>query len=211
MKSEASETNYDWLDLGTEPFRKGSRLGKDPEATTSLSAAKRVRKKGAKAALILEASGPDPISAFAFSSLEELLQLTRFPSASRRKLAKLVLSPPSRQAYHRVQQLSISTYLCGTRTGGLQSQTKLGEDENPIIHPVEVENGRVNTNNGRVNPLLVPGAEAPVTNAATTAPMQDFAVRIAATQAPHHQRRTSYPYWTNPFPDDDKKYHGNRL
>ncbi|CAA7038691.1 unnamed protein product [Microthlaspi erraticum] len=31
MKSEASETNYDWLDLGTEPFRKGSRLGKDPE------------------------------------------------------------------------------------------------------------------------------------------------------------------------------------
>ncbi|CAA7035359.1 unnamed protein product [Microthlaspi erraticum] len=142
---------------------------------------------------------------------KNFLQLTRFPSASRRKLAKLVLSPPSRQAYHRVQQLSISTYLCGTRTGGLQSQTKLGEDENPIIHPVEVENGRVNTNNGRVNPLLVPGEEAPVTNAATTAPMQDFAVRIAATQAPHHQRRTSYPYWTNPFPDDDKKYHGNRL
>ncbi|CAA7028712.1 unnamed protein product [Microthlaspi erraticum] len=122
MKSEASETNYDWLDLGTEPFRKGSRLGKDPEVTTSLSA-----------------------------------------------------------------------------------------DENSIIHPVEVENGRVNTNNGRVNPLLVPDAEAPVTNAATTAPMQDFAVRIAATQAPHHQRRTSYPYWTNPFPDDDKKHHDNRL
>ncbi|CAA7027810.1 unnamed protein product [Microthlaspi erraticum] len=159
-----------------------------------------------------------PISAFAFSSLEELTQLTRFPSAARRKLAKLVLSPPSRQAYHRVQHLSISAYLHGTRTGGLQRQTKLGEDQNPIIRPVEVENGRVNTNNGRVNtdngrvhPLLVPDAEAPVTKAATTAPMQDFAVQIAETQAPHHQRRTSYPYWTNPLPDDDKKHHDNKL
>ncbi|CAA7029703.1 unnamed protein product [Microthlaspi erraticum] len=268
MKSEASETNYDWLDLGTEPFRKGSRLGKDPEeqlhfqlvtetltddvSNASTACKAKIPKKRNSSDVLAQRSdalkhsnpwtdhpqktrartshGSKPYgrektavssrvsdlkvtpSRHSHSPLSKnFLQLTRFPSASRRKLAKLVLSPPSRQAYHRVQQLSISTYLCGTRTGGLQSQTKLGEDENPIIHPVEVENGRVNTNNGRVNPLLVPGEEAPVTNAATTAPMQDFAVRIAATQAPHHQRRTSYPYWTNPFPDDDKKYHGNRL
>ncbi|CAA7040600.1 unnamed protein product [Microthlaspi erraticum] len=62
--------------------------------------------------------------------------------------------------------------------GTCGQKSRLGADENPIIHPVNPTSGHNNP-----PPPPVPDAEAPVTTAAFTAAMQAFAAQFAEMQA----------------------------